>query len=682
MASFGGQGLDNGEHNALTCRAQGAAFSLAFIVPGSYMGWSQAVAQGIRRTPFFHHAALFMGLALLTRLLLLGLSDFSSVPAGLWPGLFLRGLLFDLLVLAWLLAPALAWAALVPARWRSTRAARWLRPALFWLNACVLLFLALSEFTFWLEFSTRLNFIAVDYLIYTHEVIGNLRESYPLGLLFAGIGVLALALTWAAHRGLAAAPAAAPRGRQRWVWLLAALLLPTLSWKLADIDAMEFSGNAFANELSGNGLMTFAAALRRNELDYDRFYATLPQAQARQILAGMGVARQSAEALVQARHTADQAQAQALGPLKQAPRHIVLITVESLSAKFVGSMGNTQNLTPRLDALAREGLLFTRLYATGTRTVRGLEATSLGTPPIPGQSIVRRPGNEHLATLGELLRPQGFEPFFFYGGYGYFDNMNAYFAGNSYRVVDRTDIPKSSVGFENVWGVGDEFLFDHVVQQLDQEHSQGKRFFAHVMTTSNHRPYTYADGRIDIPSPGGREGAVKYTDFAIGHFIDQARKKPWFRDTLFVIVADHCASAAGKSKLPIEGYHIPMVMYAPELIKPGRYTSLVSQIDIPPTLLGLLGARGAEAFFGTSVFAQGPDFKRRAFISNYEELGYLTEGRLVVLGPKKRVETFAIDAQGQSTPTVLDAQARDEAIAFYQSASRAFKSGELKAARR
>ncbi len=344
MASFGVKGRDNGEFKALTRRAQGTVCSWASIFSGSYMGWSQAVAQGLRRTPFFHHAALFMGLALLTRLLLLGLSDFSSVPAGLWPGLFLRGLLFDLLVLAWLLAPALAWAALVPARWRSTRAARWLRPALFWLNACVLLFLALSEFTFWLEFSTRLNFIAVDYLIYTHEVIGNLRESYPLGLLFAGIGVLALVLTWAAHRGLAAAPAAAPRGRQRWVWLLAALLLPTLSWKLADIDAMEFSGNAFANELSGNGLMTFAAALRRNELDYDRFYATLPQAQARQILAGMGVARQSPEALLPARHTA--APAQALGPLKQAPRHIVLITVESLSAKFVGSMGNTQNLTP------------------------------------------------------------------------------------------------------------------------------------------------------------------------------------------------------------------------------------------------------------------------------------------------------------------------------------------------
>jgi phosphoglycerol transferase MdoB-like AlkP superfamily enzyme len=366
---------------------------------------------------------------------------------------------------------------------------------------------------------------------------------------------------------------------------------------------------------------------------------------------------------------------------KRAPRHVVMITVESLSAQFLGSFGSTQNLTPRLDELAHQGLLFTRLYATGTRTVRGLEATSLGTPPIPGQAIVRRPGNEHLATLGELLKPQGLEPYFFYGGYGYFDNMSAYFSANAYRVVDRTDIPKSAIGFENVWGVGDEFLYDHVIAQLDRDHAEGKRMFAQVMSTSNHRPFTYPAGRIDIASPGGREGAVKYTDYAIGHFIDQAKSKPWFQDTLFVIVADHCASAAGKTKLPVPGYHIPMVMYAPHLLQPGRYTALVSQIDIPPTLMDVLGMPGDDRFIGTSVFRQGPDFKRRAFISNYQELGYLSEDKLVVLGPKKKVETFAVDAAGQSQPIAVDEALRDEAIAYYQSASRAYKTGALKARR-
>lgn len=641
------------------------------------------LAGRLRRLPFVHYATLFLGLALLTRIGLLGMAGSLAVPGSLWPGLFLHGLVFDLLVLAWLLALPLAWAALVPARWRGQRWGRRLRLLVFWLCTCALLFLALSEATFWLEFSTRFNFIAVDYLIYTHEVIGNLRESYPVGWLFGGIGVLALALTWACGRTLLDAPVWVPSGaRQRLTWLALALTLPLLSWQLADLDAMEFSGNAYANELSGNGLMTFAAALRRNELDYERFYATLPEAEAKRLLR-----KRSADSLLLRTSLAPQSvlaapQRDAQSPvLKRTPRHVVMITVESLSAQFLGSFGNTQNLTPRLDELAHQGLLFTRLYATGTRTVRGLEATSLGTPPIPGQAIVRRPGNEHLATLGELLKPQGLEPYFFYGGYGYFDNMNAYFAANAYRVVDRTDIPKSAIGFENVWGVGDEFLYDHVIAQLDRDHAEGRRMFAHVMSTSNHRPFTYPAGRIDIASPGGREGAVKYTDYAIGHFIDQAKSKPWFQDTLFVIVADHCASAAGKTKLPVPGYHIPMVMYAPHLLQPGRYTALVSQIDIPPTLMDMLGLPGDDRFIGTSVFRQGPDFKRRAFISNYQELGYLSENKLVVLGPKKKVETFAVDATGQSQPIAVDEALRDEAIAYYQSASRAYKTGALKARR-
>jgi phosphoglycerol transferase MdoB-like AlkP superfamily enzyme len=145
-------------------------------------------------------------------------------------------------------------------------------------------------------------------------------------------------------------------------------------------------------------------------------------------------------------------------------------------------------------------MMFERVFATGTRTVRGLEALSLGTPPIPGQSIVRRPNNEHLATLGELLEHQGFATYFFYGGYGYFDNMSAYFSANDYRVIDRTDFPKETVMFENVWGVADEALFDNVIRTFDTKPNTGKPFFAHIMTTTNHRPYTYPNGRIDIPA--------------------------------------------------------------------------------------------------------------------------------------------------------------------------------------
>lgn len=623
------------------------------------------------------YALLFLAIATLTRLVLTLHAGVEAVPLSLWPGLFLRGFGFDLAVLAWLLAPMLLWAAVWPARWRNTRWQGGLRLIIFFLMAAVLLFGALSEWTFWEEFNTRFNFIAVDYLIYTQEVIGNIVESYPVAKLLSGIALLAAVLTLLFRRRILATTTPDQRPGWRLGYAALAMLLPWSAMQLSNIEQMQYSQNAYANELAGNGLMTFAAAFQRNELDYERFYAKLPAAKAAQILGELGVEREPLSKVLDPDPEPEEAFNPQRIPFKRPPRNIVLISVESLSAKYLGSFGNTERLTPRLDALARDGLLFSRLYATGTRTVRGLEALTIGIPPIPGQSVVRRPDNEHLASVGEILRRQGYETMFLYGGYGYFDNMNAYYAGNNYRVVDRTGFPEASVGFANVWGVADEYLFDNSLSQFDKTHAAGKPFLAQIMTTSNHRPYTYPDGRIDIPSPGGRNGAVKYTDYAIGHFIDQARKKPWFNDTLFVIVADHCASAAGKTKLPVPGYHIPLILYAPALLKPGRDDRLASQIDIPPTLLDVMGLPGDDHFFGQSVFEQR-NGSRRAFISNYQELGYLKNDKLIVLGPKQRVETFNIDANGEATPAAAEPRLQEEAIAYYQSAYTAYKSGSLK----
>ena len=198
------------------------------------------------------------------------------------------------------------------------------------------------------------------------------------------------------------------------------------------------------------------------------------------------------------------------------------------------------------------------------------------------------------------------------------------------------------------------------------------------MTTSNHRPFTYPDGRIDIASPGGRDGGVKYTDFAIGQFIEASRSKPWFKDTLFVIVADHCASVAGKTKLPLANYRIPLIFYAPDMLAPGNYPKMISQIDIPPTLLGLMGAKGAEHFFGNSLFGNSAA-PARAFVSNYQELGYYKSNTLIVLSPKQKIATFSVDPVTlAASPAPLNATLVNEAIAYYQTGSRAFKQNALK----
>jgi phosphoglycerol transferase MdoB-like AlkP superfamily enzyme len=536
-------------------------------------------------------------------------------------------------------------------------------------------FVGVAEFVFWNEFATRFNFIAVDYLIYTREVIGNIRESYDLRPLCAGIAaatLLALVLSWPAL-----ARAAAP-GRMRWRGRLARLLfflaLPALAFLGVDARHKEFTDHAQATQLAGNGHYEFWHAFRTNEIDYAQFYRTAPLEHAYRML------RAEFEQIGPQRFTPKAALAVEREITSQGPErrlNVVLISVESLSAEFLGAFGNREGITPNLDRLADAGMLFTRLYATGTRTVRGLEALTLSIPPTPGNSIVKRPNNDHLHTLGEIFAAHGYEPLFLYGGYGYFDNMNAFFGGNGYTTIDRNAIAREAIHQENIWGVADEDLYSLALDELDKRHAAGRRFFAHLMTTSNHRPFTYPEGRIDIPSGSGRAGAVKYTDWAIGDFIARARAKPWFADTLFVIVADHTASGRGKTDLPVDLFHIPLIVYAPGHVAPARIDTLASQIDVAPTLLALLNFSYRSGFFGHDIIQEGPRHQR-AFLANYQTVGYLENGVLVELRPQQRWR-LVDPVSGAELPA--DARGRallEEAVSYYQAAAEAYRSGALR----
>ena len=582
------------------------------------------------------------------------------------------GLWFDVNTLSFLLVPFLLFSLctlIVAQRFKNSRWAEALRWGLLAFCIFALLFGTLSEVVFWQEFSTRFNFIAVDYLIYTKEVIGNIRESYPVGTITLVIALLSLILTGLLARFVRLVPL-----RLGKVTLLLLILgLPLLSYQIANVDQMEFSTNHYANELAGNGLFSFGAAFRRNALDYHKFYPTLPEQEAHHVLKQLGVVRPMT--------LADKHKLlppPSLPPLfKRRPKNIVLITVESLSADYLGYFGNDQHLTPYLDALTKQGLVFENLLATGTRTVRGLDALSIAIPPIPGQAVMRRPHHQNLETLGGRLRKKGYASFFIYGGYGAFDNMATYFKNNDYQVLDRTVFKPERIHSENIWGVDDESLFGHAIDTIDQ--LAPRPFFVQLMTTSNHRPYTFPEGRIDL-AQGSREGAVKYTDYAIGQFLAQTRHKPWFKDTLFVIVADHCASVAGSTKLPLEKYHIPMLFYAPELLDAGRYTRLASQIDIVPTLLDVLGIDGAHHFYGQSLFHADP-LATRAFVSNYQTLGYYKDHILVALEPKRRAKAYRIDAKTRVSQAEIPVPSYllREAIAYYQTADYEYQRGFLKA---
>lgn len=459
--------------------------------------------------------------------------------------------------------------------------------------------------------------------------------------------------------------------RQRTKLVIAYGVILFITGFLVNHKQHRFSENAFVNELAGNGLFELFAAYRNNELNYSQFYAGINNERAFDLLHQM---IQTPEATL-VNQNARGIERKIVNAGEEKKLNVVLISVESFSADFMAAFGNKKGITPFLDSLAQHSLFFTNLYATGTRTVRGLEALSLCVPPTPGQSIVRRPNNENLFSLGKVFREKGYESKYIYGGYGYFDNMNYFFGNNGYTVVDRSAINDEDIDYENVWGVADENLFELALNEIDTS-SKTKSVFAHVMTTSNHRPYTYPEGRIDIPSHTSRAGAVKYTDYSIGKFIKDASRKSWFSNTVFVIVADHCASSAGKTELPINKYHIPMLIYSPGNIMPGKMDRLMSQIDVGPTLLGLLNFSYTSKFYGYDMFKLEPG-RERAFISTYQSLGYIKSDRLVILSPQLKTETFLVSGKEQRK-TENDQPLIDEAIAWYQTASYAFANGLMK----
>lgn len=584
------------------------------------------------------------------------------------------GLFYDLLSGLYAAIPLILYLTLVPRRFFQSRWHRLLLYPLFFAFLYGLGFLAVAEWLFWDEFGVRFNFIAVDYLVYTHEVIGNITESYPIPLLLGAIGLVSLTLFLFVRPRLdrivgkeQRAMRGDARPGKRFVTAGLFLLLPLLAFFTVTSPAAGSLDNRYERELAGNGLYQLFASFRANSLDYRTFYLTMNEQAA---LSGLRPLLTQGNSRFVGRAPQDLTRVVTSAGPEQHP-NVVLIMVESLSAEYLGTFGNQEGLTPNLDRLASQGLLFKNIYATGTRTVRGMEAVTLSEPPTPGQAIVRRPDNDHLFSLGFLFQERGYDTKFLYGGFGYFDNMNAFFGGNGFQVIDRGDLKPEEVTFANVWGVCDEDLYGRALKEFDASHAQGRPFLGYLMTTSNHRPFTYPDGKIDIPSHAGRSGGVKYTDHAINRFIEEARQHPWFANTVFVIVADHCAGSAGSQELPVHRYHIPLLFYAPNRIAPGVNTKLASQIDVVPTLLGLLHWRYETKLFGQDILR--PDFTPRAFISTYQRLGYLRNGYLTILNERQSVSQYRIKEEGMQN-SVLEKVGEQpelirEAICFYQGAS-------------
>jgi phosphoglycerol transferase MdoB-like AlkP superfamily enzyme len=612
------------------------------------------------------HFASFLAVWFLLRLILF-LAFKPPATAGEALLTFLSGLQRDVFAALVMSLPLLFWFWVLPerrfpAKWH--RALLWGGLGLFWF---VQVFLLCVEYFFFDEFKARFNTVAVDYLMYPKEVFVNIWESYHVGYVIAACLLLALLWLGTAMRLYGRMWERSPSTGARRGYLAGALLLAALLWLTFNYKGAHVSPDRTLNEVANNGAISFVAAAYTRHLDYSAYYRTLPRKEAYE-----RARRRLQEPGSRFVEEGPSIRRQVAGDPNRPRLNVVLILEESLGSEFWGCLGRTNTLTPEMDKLAaEEGMLFTNLYASGNRTVRGFEGVLSSFPPLPGDSIVKRDHSDNVETIARVLKRDGYSTIFLYGGRGLFDGMRSFAVRNGYdRFIEQKHFAKPT--FTTIWGVCDEDLMRRSVEECSALAREGEPFLATLLSVSNHKPYTYPKGRIpEDPARQKRDYAVKYSDYALGEFFRLARKEPFWTNTIFAVVADHGARVYGSQSIPIHSYEIPMLIAGPAVVqKPERIGHLGGSLDVAPTILGLIGRPYETLFFGRDLLHSPPE-GGRALLNHNRDIGLLVEDRMVVLGLMQTVEFYQgnpkqVEMTPFQAPGTSDLELQKDATALYQ----------------
>ena len=547
---------------------------------------------------------------------------------------FLQGLRFDLVLLGITLAPLvllfplLASSPLLLPAWRAL-----LRVYLSVVLLAVT-FMELATPSFINQFDSRPNILFVDYLDHPREVMATLWAAYHWQLALALI--ILMFTGWLLARPLQTViRTAQPAGWGRALLVTPLLLVvcfglirSTTDHRPVNPSTVALSTDPLANDLALNSAYTVLYALyeTRHESDGGFRYADLPDRQVfDEVRAAMQVEEQdftSRELPTLHRQTGN--------GLSRGPLNLVIIIEESLGAEFVGRLGGL-DLTPNLDALGDDGIWFENMYATGTRSVRGLEAIVSGYTPTPARSVVKLPKSQKgFFTLAQLLGEKGYATSFVYGGEAQFDNMRRFFMNNGFQqVIDEKDYVDPI--FTGSWGVSDEDLFLRAHEEFSQRGN--KPFFSVVFSSSNHSPFQFPDDRIELYDANKEtvNNAVKYADHALGRFFELARASDYWENTIFLVVADHNSRVYGSEIVPIDRFHIPaLILGGP--VEPAIFTPVASQIDLGPTLVSMLGIDTEHPMIGHDL--TNPQYGRlpgRAIMQFNGTQAYMENDRVVLL---------------------------------------------------
>jgi phosphoglycerol transferase MdoB-like AlkP superfamily enzyme len=566
--------------------------------------------------------------------------------------ILLQGLRFDIMLVGLVLGPVAIFKPLFHLAPGLAGIGRWLGAIYVGVMTGLALFIEASTAAFIFEFDSRPNYIFIEYLQYPREVLATVSGERPVELvafttlaLLAGLGAaewLRRDPRWATRATIVSCLVAMPLAAA----LSVAMVRSTLDHRPVNASVAAFSQDSLVNQLPLNSPYTIIYSLYERHRDQDRNrlrYGEMHEDDVLDIVlseAGIDPDEQLDASVPTLRY-------QQATHERERPLNLVIILEESLGAKFVGSLGGL-DLTPELDSLAEEGIYFERLYATGLRSVRGIEAVLTCITPRPQLSVVKlSETQQNFFTLAGLLENHGYQTSFIYGGESHFDRMREFFLGNGFQsVVDEKDYEDPI--FMGSWGVSDEDLFLRAHETFEQ--AGDRPFFSLVFTSSNHAPFDIPAGRVTESEHGPRATAIQYADYALGEFFDRARASDYWENTVFVVVADHSTNINGGTLVPVEEYRIPGLIIG-ESIEPRRVPGITSQIDLLPTMLSLIGLSAEHPCIGRDITT--PEYfagSGRASLQFHETQAYVEDDRMVVLRHDMAPEVFKSSSDGSYVP--------------------------------
>lgn len=561
---------------------------------------------------------------------------------GAWANIILQGIRVDMIQLGLLTIIPLV---IAPIFFHQRLWHLWKKLSYVWvfLSLLLLIFLEAASPAFIAEYATRPNRLFVEYLSYPEEVIAMLWNGFRLTV-FTCIGLSILAIfcirkwmhPWLSQQR----PSTMLR---HWlafplvILLVALSIRSTTNHRPANPAMFAITNDTLVNSLTINSTWSVFHAIYnlKHESKSSEIYGKMSFEDIMQQVQITRHQLQDKRPLLG--HPDIPTLTQQTASIKRdKPLNLVILLEESLGATFVKSLGGLP-VTPELEKLKSEGWWFENLYATGTRSVRGIEAVVTGFPPTPAQSTVKLSlSQQHFFTLASLLSTHGYSSDFIYGGEGHFDNMRNFFLGNDFNsVVDQDDYINPI--FTGSWGVSDEDLFNKAHEQLMKHHADGKPFFTLVFSSSNHSPFEFPDGRIDLhEQPKATENnAVKYADYAYGEFFKKAKTSPYWKDTLFLIVADHDIRIRDDDLVPIENFHIPGLILGAD-IQPRTIKTVASQIDLPTTLISLMGIDAQHPMIGRDISAEPGNIAGRAMMQYQDNYAWMEGEQVIILREDKQ----------------------------------------------